>query len=125
MTYNKSVLLPMETVRSFDVGMGKISSIKVRGTYSVHFKLLMNVKYVKCVQESVLYIPNSSYNLPPVGVINPARNYVSFDSGNCEIEINVKIIAEDQQMKDLYIPQTISKATKAGDEVPLVHNRSS
>lgn len=102
--------------------MDDLSSFMVHGRDAIHLMISMNGNCVKCIEYNVLYVPNFSYNLLSVGVMERAENSVYFDEGKCLIENNVIIIAQGQRIKVLYILQTISKAAEAIDQVVQNHS---
>lgn len=80
-----ALFLQMETVSPFHVGMGDLSSVRVRGRGTLHLMMSVNERYFQHIPKNVLYLLNPSYNLVFVGLTEEARNCAFFDEGKCLI----------------------------------------
>lgn len=86
------------------------------------FYALSDWKLCQGILENVLYVWNPSFSLLSVGVMHIAGNSVLFDECKCLTEKSGTIIAHDQELRDRYIHQAISKGAKPSDQVALIQN---
>lgn len=85
MTYDRRLFTDLETVPPFDVGIGNDSSAKAFGLGTIHLTIIVNGKTRRCEMREVAYVPELTYHLLSVSVMEEAGMKIKFENSQCEI----------------------------------------
>ena len=108
MSFNKSVFSEFQEMSPFSVGMGDNSSVTAHGRGTTWISLLVNGHSVRCKLQNVLYVPELSYQLLSVGVMDDMGLETTFGDNVCRITKGTRLMAMGTLHNGLYVLNTSS-----------------